>query len=152
MTSQQPASPYSPGKPIKSPSPVAVALVSLYLLVIAAWLVITRQIPAAGLRRILKSSTRPLYSGRLEVIAPEQGRCYVAPVPDMLLSDRESASRLRLFEDGRELGPAHAGHDEIRRAGGGRYSHWGAQLYFSTSDDSDPRVNGRKYDIREEKR
>lgn len=149
MTTQQPSSPYSPGKPITRPSPVAVALVSIYLLAVAAWLVITRQIPSVGLRRILKNATRAPYTGRLDAITPEQGRCFVAPVPDMLLSDAESASRLRLFEDGRELGPAHSGHDDIRRAGGGRYSHWGAQLYFSTSDDSDPRSNGRKYEVRE---
>ena len=55
------------------------------------------------------------------------------------------ASTLRLFEDGKELGPAHVAHVEIREKGLGRYSHWGTGLYISASDNSDPRTNGRKY-------
>jgi lysophospholipase L1-like esterase len=57
-------------------------------------------------------------------------------------------SNLRLFEAGRELGPAHSLHDSIREAGRGRYSHWGPELYFSASDNSDPSMNGRLYEIR----
>ena len=54
-------------------------------------------------------------------------------------------STLKLFEDGQELGPAHAAHKDIREQGKGRYSHWKTALYFSASDNSDPRTNGRKY-------
>jgi len=54
-------------------------------------------------------------------------------------------STLRLYENGRELSPAHAPHDDIRNYGGGRYSHWGDALYFSSSDNTDPRTNGRTY-------
>ncbi len=54
-------------------------------------------------------------------------------------------SRLVLREDGRPLGPAHVLHQEIRDLGGGRYSHWGAMVHFSASDNSDPRRNGRSY-------
>ena len=59
-------------------------------------------------------------------------------------------STLQLYEDGKELGPAHSLHDDIRSAGGGRFSHWGNGLgngcvIFSTSDNSDPRRNGRTY-------
>lgn len=54
-------------------------------------------------------------------------------------------SRLRLYEDGFELGPAHTTHSEIRTEGHGRYSHWQGALRFSTSDNSDPRYNGRVY-------
>ncbi len=54
-------------------------------------------------------------------------------------------STLRLFEDGKELGPAHVAHKEIRELGQGRYSHWKDGIWFSTSDNSDPRTNGRKY-------
>jgi len=56
-------------------------------------------------------------------------------------------SRLLLFEDGVALGPAHALHDEIRRLGAGRYSHWNGVLYFSTSDGTDPNSNGRRYSV-----
>lgn len=61
----------------------------------------------------------------------------------------QTASRLRLFEDGVELGPAHAMHADIRTIGGGRFSHWGegptVWLYMSSSDNTDPRFNGRLY-------
>lgn len=57
------------------------------------------------------------------------------------------ASRLILYENDRPLGPPHAHHETIRRVGGGAYSHWQDSLYFSTSDGSDPRTNGRTYRI-----
>jgi len=56
-----------------------------------------------------------------------------------------SSSKLRLFENGVELGPAHSVHHDIRAFGLGQFSHWGNSLYFSTSDNSDPLTNGRKY-------
>jgi MoaA/NifB/PqqE/SkfB family radical SAM enzyme len=57
------------------------------------------------------------------------------------------ASSLTLLEDGLPLGPAHSGHDDIRKLGRGRFSHWRDRLYFSTSDNSDPRSNGRRYEL-----
>src|SRR5262249_9738070 len=59
-----------------------------------------------------------------------------------------SVSRLILLEDGKPLGPPHQVHEVVRNKGGGRYSHWGTGLHFSTSDNSDPRTNGREYTIR----
>ena len=59
-----------------------------------------------------------------------------------------AASRLTLHEDGRPLGPAQASHDRVRAAGGGAFSHWCGHLWFSTSDGSDPRTNGRRYEAR----
>ncbi len=57
-------------------------------------------------------------------------------------------SPLVLLEDGDPLGPAHAGHADIEANGGGRFSHWGEGLYFSTADGSDPNTNGRAYAVR----
>ena len=54
-------------------------------------------------------------------------------------------STLRLFENGVEIDPAHSVHDDIRNIGKGRFSHWGTTVIFSTSDNSDPRTNGRTY-------
>jgi hypothetical protein len=59
----------------------------------------------------------------------------------------QGVSRLTLLEDGKPLGPAHQMHDVIRNKGMGRFSHWGEGLHFSTSDNSDPRTNGRLYTI-----
>jgi hypothetical protein len=57
-------------------------------------------------------------------------------------------SRLELLEDGNPLGPPHQMHDVIRNKGNGAFSHWGTGLHFSTSDNTDPRTNGRSYTIR----
>src|ERR1700738_336344 len=65
-------------------------------------------------------------------------------LPSDSLSDA-SRSALALFEDGRLLGPAHVSHADIRGLGAGRYSHWSNYILFSTSDNSDPRTNGRRY-------
>jgi hypothetical protein len=54
-------------------------------------------------------------------------------------------SSLRLYEGRQALGPAHSGDSDIRLQGTGRFSHWGNSLHFSTSDNSDPRSNGRSY-------
>lgn len=54
-------------------------------------------------------------------------------------------STLRLFEAGKELPVAHAEHEDIRRFGDGRYSHWIDTLYFSARDGSSPLSNGRDY-------
>ena len=56
-------------------------------------------------------------------------------------------SRAVVLEDGRPLGPAHAVHATIREQGRGAFSHWLDQVYFSSSDGSDPRSNGREYVI-----
>lgn len=52
-----------------------------------------------------------------------------------------------LFEDGRKLGPPHAAHAAIHRSGRGRYSHWHHEFHFSTSDNTDPAINGRRYQV-----
>lgn len=56
-------------------------------------------------------------------------------------------SRLAVHEGGRPLGPAHSLHDTIRTIGRGAYSHRQDQVIFSTTDNSDPRANGRAYKI-----
>lgn len=60
-------------------------------------------------------------------------------------SGASTQSNLKLYENGVELGPAHAVHDDIRKLGKGRFSHWGTSLIFSASDNTDPRTNGRTY-------
>lgn len=54
-------------------------------------------------------------------------------------------SSVRLFENGVELGSAHSAYSHIRDLGAGRFTHWGTMLYFSASDNTDPRTNGRLY-------
>lgn len=94
------------------------------------------------------------YHGRsitLEGPFASEQMCSVAYLPDLApIADtigHHARSPLRLFEDGRPLGPAHALHADIRLHGSGRYSHWGDSILFSTSDNTDPNVNGRCYQV-----
>lgn len=62
-------------------------------------------------------------------------------------NEQPTRSILRVLEDGLEMGAPHTQHATIRSVGGGTYSHWYNTLYFSTSDNSDPTVNGRRYTL-----
>jgi hypothetical protein len=130
-------------------SPLIIVAVSGYLILVGLWLALTCQIPASGVGKVVSSLFRRRHRSTLTNITPEQGNCWLAHMPAHLPSDAESGSRIQVFEDGRMLGPAHVSHNEIRRLGLGRFSHWDAQLYFSTSDNSDPRNNGRRYNVEE---
>lgn len=57
-------------------------------------------------------------------------------------------STVVLFENDKPVGPAHSFHSTVHEVGGGRYSHWGDQLQFSTTDNGDPNSNGNVYSIR----
>src|SRR5882724_4430977 len=85
---------------------------------------------------------------QLTDIQHENGSAYLAATHDAELSSHEKPSLAEVWEEGRQLaGPSNALHDDIRKIGIGRYSFWHAQVYFSTSDNSDPRTNGRHYRI-----
>lgn len=80
--------------------------------------------------------------------APESGLCHMARLPDSFLRAAAGvAGAWRVLEDGAALPHADAPHDDIRRLGGGRHSVWGEWLYLSTTDGSDPAVNGRRYEV-----
>lgn len=79
----------------------------------------------------------------LKSIQKEQGFCYIARIPPTA-----EPKDYTLYEDDAPLGPAEQQHDDIRREGAGRFSIWGTSLYFSASDNSDPRRNRRTYTLR----
>ncbi len=81
---------------------------------------------------------------------PERGQAYrisLRRIAPGLTSDRDGVSRIVLLEDGEELA-GRALHAHIRERGGGLYSHWGNAILFSSRDGSDPRTNGRRYEVR----
>lgn len=89
-------------------------------------------------------------------VTNEGGAIYAVPLPESRywlfenLSDslaRPVQAKTELFEDHKPLGPTHSSHDKIRNVGLGQFSYWGSTLYFSTSDNSDPRINGRRYRV-----
>jgi hypothetical protein len=86
----------------------------------------------------------------------EKGCAYVAELPRLQHKrlyvrksdmDGSFSSQTRLTEDGKRVGSHASHHDDIRKVGEGAYSHWGNTLYFSASDCSDPRKNGRTYSV-----
>ena len=100
----------------------------------------------------------PAGDGRFKLvnhIFNDGGHCWIVDLSNAAVASELSAmsddiyfwerSSLRLFEDDRLLGPAHALHYQIRRDGGGRYSHWQSRLLFSTFDNTNPNSNGRVY-------
>ncbi len=128
-----------------------IILVSCYFIMVALYLTITQKIPSPNFPRIARAYLRKPYFGEIDGIRAEEGHCWLASLPGYLLSDKESSSLLVLLEDETPLGPAHSGHEDIRKLGGGRFSHWGKELYFSTSDNSNPRDNGRRYTVKEQR-
>src|SRR5688572_27914051 len=84
----------------------------------------------------------------LQGVVPEKGLAFTARTGHPRLSSHERPSMALVLEDGRPLpGPANALHDDIRQLGDGRFCFWHDYVYFSSSDDSDPRTNGRRYEV-----
>ena len=81
----------------------------------------------------------------------EKGGGYIAELPELKEhANNESSlnrSRLVVYEDGKPLGPPHSPFNEIRKAGKGRYNHWKDIIFFTASDNSDPRSNSRTYSV-----
>lgn len=81
----------------------------------------------------------------------ESGFCYLARIPESFLDAVKQAGAtdpVLVFEGGVALPHAQASHDAIRAEGLGRYSVWGEWLYFSSSDNSDPGLSSRFYELR----
>lgn len=104
----------------------------------------TSSIPSTGAIRIRKAYR-------------DSGYAYIVTQDFGTLRDTNAAptrSTLRIFENGRELGAAHSVHADISTRGAGRFSYWGGKdgtamnLYFSASDNSNPKTNGRMYTYR----
>jgi asparagine synthase (glutamine-hydrolysing) len=61
------------------------------------------------------------------------------------VKDRELAYKYTLFEDDTPMVLSACSHADICRIGRGRYSVWNDEVIFSTTDNSDPNLNGRRY-------
>lgn len=108
----------------------------------------------------MKNASRGLLSGgaliqslvriRLPIscIQPEVGFAFTARTDYMELSSHERPSPAVVLENGQPLpGPGNVLHEDIRVKGQGRYSFWHEHVYFSSSDNTDPRTNGRLYEV-----
>jgi hypothetical protein len=88
---------------------------------------------------------------RILFSVPEDRGGFVAKIPEYRSQANDQSdlkrSRLVVYENGKRLGPNHAPFDTIRQVGKGHYNHWQDVLFFSASDNTDPRTNGRVYSI-----
>lgn len=85
------------------------------------------------------------------MIDSQEGNCYSLSLEALGIyspSDEESFSFLRIEEDGVPLERPHSPRELIVKEGNGRFSHWGKELHFSSMDNSDPRTNGKTYQVK----
>jgi len=61
-------------------------------------------------------------------------------------NEQDSTSPIQIYEDGNKIGLGHRSFSEISTVGLGRFGHWRERhIIFSSSDNTDPRSNGRRY-------
>jgi hypothetical protein len=82
----------------------------------------------------------------------QAGHAYVARIAFGTTPDKIGdlkRSKLKLFENGVEMGPAHSKYKDIEALGKGRFLHWKAgtedALWMSATDNSNPITNGKAY-------
>jgi len=92
-------------------------------------------------------STRYWEYAPLQRLTPDIGSAYVAHTGRRELSSHLEPSIARVLENGRPLPIANSQHVGIREQGAGRFSFWHDYVIFSSSDNTDPRTNGRAYAI-----
>ncbi|MCI0608136.1 MAG: glycosyltransferase family 39 protein [Anaerolineae bacterium] len=79
---------------------------------------------------------------------PEDGNLFILPLGINWMSHKTlGQSPAVVYENGIPLKMPNSLHQEIREKGNGRYSVWEGQLYFSSSDNTDPRFNSRVYEL-----
>lgn len=78
---------------------------------------------------------------------PNGGCAFVARLPSTVRTRIDLGGEACLTEDGKPLPWPNTPHQNIRELGGGTYSIWNDHVYFSALDGSDPRSNGRHYEV-----
>jgi hypothetical protein len=78
----------------------------------------------------------------------EKDNLYIVPLGIDWMSQADlGTSPAVVYENDIPLKLPDSLHQPIREEGNGRYSVWEGYLYFSSSDNTDPRVNGRVYEL-----
>jgi len=96
-------------------------------------------------RQLLNSLRDTPRDLRLTNLRHVQGHCYAAAIGEDLPDDNTS-STIIVFENGKALLRWHfRDAPKIATEGRGAYQHAGRTIYFSSSDNSSPLENGRKY-------
>ena len=135
------AIPFFPGKKIYKSTPKITAqllgTVAVVLLVLTSLVILNR----AEILTFWRTA-------EIEEISQETGNAYIAFTHHPELSSHHRPSSAQVFEDGKPLPyPGNAVHDDIRALGNGRYSFWYEHIIFSSSDNTSPVENDRRYEI-----
>jgi hypothetical protein len=80
-----------------------------------------------------------------------EGYAYRVSIPQLSdfgdTDERATHSPTVVCEGDHRMGPGHAPFLEIVQKGAGRFSHYNDIVVFSSSDNTDPNSNGRRYKI-----
>jgi lysophospholipase L1-like esterase len=121
-----------------------------------AWAVMGLSLLAAGAAALAQRGVGWSFDIPAQSIAAAGGHAYRVDVPSWLGGLLETPpnrpgelrSNLLVREDGQYLDRLQAPVEQIRATGMGTYGHWPDGLYFSATDNSDVRSNGRQYQFR----
>ena len=137
----------SPDASSNAPAVPAVPRAALWLLSIATAVSFFVVLQNYGLD-ILPDRRIHLTPGQIRPFSGEKTFAYVfdfdGSEPDRWPSAR---SRVRLFEDAREYPTRLHSSEAVQKAGGLMFSHEPGRIVFSTFENTDPRTNGRSYDL-----
>jgi hypothetical protein len=94
----------------------------------------------------MMNSDRKIRVQPIRNILHEVGFAYSAKIGNIKPASSARLTSAVMLEDGVPLpGPANAARTDISQIGQGRFSFWHNVVYFSATDNSDPRTNGREY-------
>src|SRR5262245_12881521 len=84
-------------------------------------------------------------------ISQLEGYAYKVTIPQLSdfgdTAERAMRSPTVVFEVDYRMGPGHTPFLEVIQTGAGRFSHYNDLVIFSSSDNTDPNSNGRRYKI-----
>jgi len=84
----------------------------------------------------------------IDAVPKKPTHLYILPLGINWMSQADlGESPAVVYENGIPLASPNALRDAIKESGDGGYSIWDGNLYFSSSDNTDPRNNGRKYEL-----
>ena len=102
-----------------------------------------REPDVAGIKVMLQPPFQEFMDSRFAVISND-----ISFSSNADTADNTTRSNIVIYEDDKPLGPAHSTHADVGNIGLGRFSHWrftSTMFLFSSSDNTDPRTNGRTY-------
>ncbi|MBF0117340.1 MAG: SGNH/GDSL hydrolase family protein [Desulfobacterales bacterium] len=83
---------------------------------------------------------------QVDFIGKEGNFCYIVRLPKNFPVSINKPN-LKLYENGVELSYSNSSLEEIKNQGKGKYMHLNDKIYFSATDNSNPKKNGKLYKL-----